>query len=146
MSENGTAAEQIQMPQHGEFCWTEIATTDLEACKEFYTKIFDWNFQQSENSEIQMKYLEFGNADGRGFGGMYEMNAEMCGGTIPPPHFMNYIAVDDVDEAASKAFDLGGRIVVPPMDIPQVGRFCVVEDPTGAKFSMIRLQQPGGEK
>jgi uncharacterized protein len=146
MSENGMAAEQMSMPAHGEFCWTEIATTDLEACRAFYTKVFGWNFHESENSEIDMKYLEFGGGDGHRFGGMYELKPEMSGGTISPPHFMNYIAVDDVDEAASKAFELNGKIVVPPMDIPQVGRFCVVEDPTGAKFSMIKLQMPGGER
>lgn len=147
MSENGTAAEQMTMPKHGEFCWTEIATTNLEASKTFYTEVFGWNFHQSENSDINMQYLEFGlegsSGDASRCGGMYEMNAEMCGGTIPPAHFSTYIAVEDVDDAAGKAFDLGGKIVVPPMDIPQVGRFCVVEDPTGGKFSMITL---GGAK
>ena len=78
---------------------------------------------------------------------MYEPSAEMSEGAISPPHFMNYIAVDDVDEAASKAFEIGGKIVVPPMNIPNVGRFCVVEDPSGAKFSMITLAgNNGGEK
>jgi predicted enzyme related to lactoylglutathione lyase len=146
MSENGTA-EQMSMPKQGDFCWTEIATTNLEACKTFYTEVFGWNFKQSDNAETNMQYLEFGLGNGCGFGGMYELNAEMYGeGAIPPAHFMNYISVDDVDESASQAFEAGGKIVVPPMDIPQVGRFCVVEDPTGAKFSMISLKCMGGEK
>jgi predicted enzyme related to lactoylglutathione lyase len=136
MSE-GTA-EQRTKPKHGEFCWTEIATTNLEACRNFYTEIFGWNFKESDDTEMQ--YQEFGIGDSR-FGGMYAPTAEMCGGTIPPPHFMNYISVDNVDDAASKAFDLGGKIVMAPMDIPNVGRFCVVEDPTGAKFSMITLEE-----
>ncbi|HEY0426973.1 MAG TPA: VOC family protein [Pyrinomonadaceae bacterium] len=145
MSENGTA-EQMAMPKHGEFCWTEIATANLETCKTFYTEIFGWNFHESDNPDTKMQYLEFGIGNGCGVGGMYQPTAEMCGGTIPPPHFMNYIAVDDIDEATSKAFDLGGKIVVPPMEIPHVGRFSVVEDPAGAKFAMITLKQPGGEK
>jgi predicted enzyme related to lactoylglutathione lyase len=142
MSEHGTA-EQMMMPKHGEFCWTEIATANLEASKTFYTEVFGWHFHQSDNSDINMQYLEFGSDETSHFGGMYEPTAEMCGGTVPPPHFMNYIAVDNVDDAAGKAFDLGGKIVVPPMEIPKVGRFCLVEDPTGAKFSMITL---GGGK
>jgi predicted enzyme related to lactoylglutathione lyase len=144
MSENGTAAvENMNLPRQGEFCWTEIAAANLEANKTFYTKVFGWYFHQSENPDTNMQYLEFGTDEASHIGGMYEPNAEMCKGTIPPPHFMNYIAVEDVDDAAGKAFDLGGKIVVPPMNIPNVGRFCVVEDPTGAKFSIITL---GGGK
>lgn len=144
MSENGTA-EQWAMPKHGQFCWTEIATTNLETAKTFYAELFGWKFQESTVTEGQMKYLEYGPENGSGLGGMYELSAETCpeGASLPPPHFMNYIAVDDVDEAASKVFELGGKIVVPPMEIPKVGRFTMVEDPTGAKFSMITLQQPG---
>ena len=142
MSENGTAEQRI-VPKHGEFCWTEIATVNLEARETFYTEVFGWKFHKNENSETNMKYYEFGTDEALRFGGMYEPTAEMCGGTIPPPHFMNYIAVDDVDDAAGKAFDLSGKIVVPPMNIPNVGRFCVIEDPTGAKFSIITL---GGGK
>jgi len=143
MSENGTA-EQMTMPKHGEFCWTEISTSNLEATKTFYTEIFGWNFHQGDDANTGMQYLEFGTGATR-FGGMYEPTAEMCGdGEMKPPHFMNYIAVDDCDDAAGRAFELGGKIVVPPMDIPNVGRFCVVEDPTGASFSMITLK--GGEK
>ena len=39
-----------------------------------------------------------------------------------------------------KAFDLGGTIVMPPTDIPNVGRFCQIQDPTGAVFSVITLK------
>lgn len=140
MSEKATA-EQMAMPKHGEFCWTEIATTDLERCKTFYSEIFGWKIKQSQNSEIEMEYLEFRPHSGMNCGGIFEMKEEMFGGTVPPPHFMNYIAVDDVDESASKAFDLGGTIVHPPTDIPNVGRFCVVKDPTGATFSMLTIKQ-----
>ena len=139
MSEN--AAEQaMMMPKHGEFCWTEIVSNNLEACKSFYTNVFGWEFKQSSATGEEMQYLEY-NVPGRNrSGALFQMTAEMCGGIEPPPpHFMNYIAVDDADETASKAFDLGGTIIMPPTDIPNVGRFAVIQDPTGAKFSIIKL-------
>lgn len=139
MSENA-AAEQMAMPKHGEFCWTEIATNNLERCKTFYSEIFGWKIEKSQDSENQMEYLEFSPQAGINCGGMYEINEDMGEGKSPPPHFMNYIAVDDVDASASKAFDLGGTIVHPPTDIPNVGRFCVVKDPTGATFSILTLK------
>jgi predicted enzyme related to lactoylglutathione lyase len=42
-----------------------------------------------------------------------------------------------VDATAKKAKKLGGRLCVAPMDIPEVGRFCVIEDPQGAVIAAI---------
>lgn len=141
MSEKATA-EQMMMPKHGEFCWTEVATDNLEKCLNFYSEVFGWNIKKSENEEISgVDYREFSTAGSQvPSGGIYELNEKMCEGTVPPPHFMNYVAVTDVDESATKAFELGGKIISPPMDIPNVGRFCVVQDPTGASISMITLK------
>lgn len=140
MSEQASATETMTMPKHGEFCWTEIATTNLEACKTFYTELFGWNLKQSTATDGEMEYQEYSVGENYPAGGMFQMEKEMYGGTVPPPHFMNYITVDSVDDAAGKVFDLGGKIVSPPADIPNVGRFCVVQDPTGATFSMITLK------
>ncbi|MCU7886640.1 MAG: VOC family protein, partial [Candidatus Thiodiazotropha sp. (ex Lucinoma annulata)] len=51
----------------------------------------------------------------------------------------SYIAVDDVDNCAKRASDLGGKVLVPPQDVPDVGRICIVSDPTGA---ITHLMQP----
>lgn len=140
MSERGTQ-EQLQMPKHGEFCWAEIATTDLDACKNFYSELFGWNFKESDNDEIDLEYLQFNNGDGNDVGGMFKMKAEFYGGTIPPAHFMNYIAVDDVDASVEKAKELGGTPMGEPVDIPKVGRMSVIKDPTGATFALLTLKQ-----
>jgi predicted enzyme related to lactoylglutathione lyase len=68
-------------------------------------------------------------------GGMMMMPAQAQG---VPPHWGAYITVDDVDAAAAKATELGGRIIVPPTDIPKVGRFSTLQDPQGAVFSVIK--------
>ena len=56
------------------------------------------------------------------------------------PRWSSYVAVDDVDAAAGRVEGLGGKVSVPPMDIPNTGRFCVVTDPTGASLSLITLK------
>jgi predicted enzyme related to lactoylglutathione lyase len=56
---------------------------------------------------------------------------------MPPPHFRIYVAVDNIDESAAKAESLGGSILRPPVDIPNVGRMAVLRDPTGAAFSIF---------
>jgi uncharacterized protein len=148
MSENtaATATEQQQqmtMPKHGEVCWTEIATNNLESCRTFYSELFGWQIERSQAVGDEMEYLEFGAADGKcKAGGMYQMGPEFGDA---PPHWMSYVAVDDVDAAAAKVWELGGKVCVPPSEIPNVGRFCVVNDPTGATFSMITLKPWNGE-
>ena len=139
MSEQATAAETIEMPKHGSFCWNELATDNLEICQTFYGELLGWTLKRSEATGEEMEYIELSNGDKCSFGGMYQMGKEFGD---RPPHWMSYIAVDDVDASASKVWELGGKVCVPPTDIPNVGRFCVVNDPTGATFSLITLKRP----
>jgi hypothetical protein len=57
-----------------------------------------------------------------------------------PSHWMTNFAVDDADASAAKVTELGGNVSVPPTDIPP-GRFAVVNDPHGAVFSILKLNQ-----
>lgn len=143
MSEQATqAAETMAMPKHGTFCWNELATTNLENCRKFYSELLGWNLKRSEAVGEGMEYVEFGTSENCSLGGMYQMTKEYCNaeGEMMPPHWMSYIAVDDVDASAAKVWELGGKVCVPPTDIPNVGRFSVVNDPTGATFSLITLK------
>ncbi len=54
-----------------------------------------------------------------------------------PPAWNSYVTVDDVDATAKQAEQLGGKIMCPPQDIPQVGRFAVIIDPQGAAIAII---------
>jgi predicted enzyme related to lactoylglutathione lyase len=53
------------------------------------------------------------------------------------------VAVDDVDENAKLAAELGGKIIKEPMDIPNTGRFAIIQDPTGATFATFRMAEGG---
>jgi len=133
-------SEQM-MPPHGAFCWNELATTDLGAATSFYKSLLGWEIKEGDAPGGGMKYNEIV-VGGRHVGGMYSLN-EMCGeGEAPqmPPNWRIYVAVDDVDASAAKAKELGGKVCVEPMDIPNVGRFCVISDPAGAVFSLITLK------
>jgi predicted enzyme related to lactoylglutathione lyase len=58
-----------------------------------------------------------------------------------PPAWGNYITVKDVDATVALAKDLGGKVLVEPRDIPEVGRFCVIQDPQGAWLTAITYKQ-----
>lgn len=138
MSEQQATATQHQggftMPKHGDACWIELASKDVETAKKFYCDLLGWTLKQSQTTDFP--YSEIQN-NGRSIGGMYQM-IEKFGDM--PTHWMNYIAVDDVDALAKRVEELGGKICVPPTDIPNTGRFTVISDPTGGMLALIRLK------
>jgi predicted enzyme related to lactoylglutathione lyase len=140
MSEEATEMAGMAGPSPGSFCWTEIATTDAAKSKEFFKNVFGWEF--SESNAGGMEYNEFSIGGGYPAGGLYEINAEWFGGNPPPPHFMTYIAVENVDENAKLAAELGGKLHK-TVDIPNVGRMAIIEDPTGAMFATFTMQEGG---
>ena len=131
-----------KMPANGAFCWNELSTTDDDAAIKFYTELLGWEMKRSnmppcEGSEgPPMVYNEIV-VEGRHIGGIYKMGPEFGGA---PSHWMAYVAVDDVDAKAAQVAELGGKVCVPPTDIPNTGRFCVINDPTGATISLITLK------
>ncbi len=125
----------VQAPatMHGTFCWNELASTNIEAAKQFYTELFGWKLK--EGNVEGMNYSEIV-AGGRAVGGMYQMGPEYGNA---PSHWMPYVAVDDVDETVKRVEMLGGKVCVPPTDIPNTGRFAVINDPSGATLSVLKL-------
>jgi predicted enzyme related to lactoylglutathione lyase len=117
----------------GALCWTELATRDVEGAERFYTSLFGWGLKKSAGGG--MEYTELLN-EGVPIGGMMKMGDQYPPGV--PPHWLTYFAVDDCDASASKAASLGGTTLVGPMDIPNTGRFAVVQDPQGAVFAVYK--------
>ncbi len=121
--------------KHGHFCWNELATRDVDGAKKFYTDLLGWTTEDSPMDN--MTYTVFKSGDEM-VGGMFAMCDEM---KDLPPHWMSYITVDDVDASAAKVKELGGTVCVEPTDIPTVGRFCVINDPTGGAVSLITMEK-----
>ena len=119
-------------------CWQELATRDLDGAKKFYSTVFGWDPQTKEDDGMRYTEIFLKGDDGNpfAFGGMYSMRPDMVG---VPPHWLPYIAVANCDATFEKAKSLGGQAHVPPMDIPNVGRFSMLTDPQGAAFAVIKL-------
>ena len=122
------------MREPGALTWTELHTTDTDAAKKFYTSLFGWKEKTSDAAG--MTYTEFSVGDTVG-AGMMAMNDQMKSSHVPP-HWMVYFQTTDVDATAAKAKSLGANLLVPPMDIPNVGRFSVIADPQGAAFAIYK--------
>ncbi len=126
--------DQQAMMQHGAFSWNELMTTDVPAAKAFYAELFGWEMQDEEMPALTYTLLKAG---GREVGGMMKIPPESNG---MPAAWGSYVTVDNVDRQISRVESLGGKVIMAPRDIPNVGRFAVISDPQGAILTLITYQ------
>ncbi len=117
--------------QHGAFSWFELMTIDVEAAESFYSDLFGWKTEKAPMEGFDYTLVKVGD---NGLGGIMAIPPQAEG---VPPNWGIYVTVDDVDATARKAEELGAKILVPLTDIPNVGRFFVLQDPQGAVISAI---------
>jgi predicted enzyme related to lactoylglutathione lyase len=122
--------------QHGAFSWSELIAPDIEAAKAFYGDLFNWEFETSSIEGIEYSTVKAG---GQGIGIM-ATNAQQVQGS-PPTQWGVYVTVENVEQTAALAKELGGTVLVSPKDIPSVGRFAVIQDPQGAVLSVITYNE-----
>ena len=113
-------------------CHFEFAVTDVERSQRFYKSLFDWEFDSQSMPGYSL--INTGSEPG---GGMMDVKPEM-----PGPCLSVYFLVDDIAAALKKAAELGGRVLVPETQIPNVGAFAVIGDPDGLSFGVFKSQGP----
>ncbi|MSP26221.1 MAG: VOC family protein, partial [Myxococcales bacterium] len=121
----------------GALCWNELFTTDVGAAGAFYTGTLGWETASFDMGPMGMYTLFSRAGEGKEgqVGGMMAMPPEMQGA---PSNWLTYFAVVDVDASAATVSALGGTVVSPPADIPNIGRFAIVQDPQGATFALYK--------
>jgi uncharacterized protein len=130
------------MPENnarGQFVWYDLMTTDPEAAQAFYTAVVGWGTHVWENPG--MSYTMWMAGD-RPIGGIMKLPDEAVAGGARP-HWVGYVAVPDTDATVARAQELGAKVMVPPTDIPTVGRFAVLADPQGALIAAFTPQGSG---
>jgi predicted enzyme related to lactoylglutathione lyase len=112
------------------FVWHELYTANVQASIDFYTQALGFGTQ---NMEVEgMGSYSMLTMNGHGVAGIMDTNQLDMPGV--PPHWAAYIGVDDVDARVAKAVELGASVLVPAMDVPTVGRMCLITDPQGANI------------
>ncbi len=130
-----------QEPSGRIFCWNELMSRDTGAAEKFYTELLGWKAIDSGVPGLEYTVFKLGD---KNIGGLMAMPPD-----IPkqvPAHWMAYICVEDVDAMAEKTVKLGGTVMHAPEDVPNVGRFCVIQDPTGAVVSLMTFIPMSGQE
>ncbi|MBD2354242.1 VOC family protein [Tolypothrix sp. FACHB-123] len=117
--------------QHGAFSWCELLTNNTTAAKEFYSQLFGWTMKDQPIPEGVYTVLKAAHQEVGGMMKMPEDKSDIA------PYWGVYVTVNDVDATAKQVEELGGKVCFAPMDIPDVGRFAMIQDPQGAILSVI---------
>ena len=110
--------------------WNELHTTDWKAGLGFYSKLFGWAQSDAFDMGAMGTYALF-NAGGDAIGGMMN-NPE-----FPRPAWLFYFNVDDIDAAHRRLTDAGGKVLLPPTQVPGGGWIIQATDPQGALFAIV---------
>lgn len=110
--------------------WWEIASNDAKRLEEFYAELFGWKVEGGGPPGYAV--LSSGGEGGIG-GGIMQAREEIR------PYFTFYVSVDDLQAYLDRAVELGGKTVVPPMPIPNVGTIAMFTDPDG---NLVGLHKP----
>lgn len=111
------------------FGWVDLASTDQETAKKFYSELFDWEPQDAPLPDGGY-YTNF-KKDGKTVAGLGSTMAEGM-----PSIWSSYVLVDDAEKTVKAAKDAGGQVFMEPMDVMEFGRMAFVADPSGAAFGL----------
>lgn len=121
--------------------WYELITTDTDAAKRFYGDIVGWKASAFPGPAGGQEYGIF-NAGETGVGGLLKLPE----GAPTGPGWFAYFHVADVDAAVAEIENAGGKVHMPAMDIPGVGRTAMVADPQGVVFYVMTPDPSMGDQ
>ncbi|KAB2917797.1 MAG: VOC family protein [Hyphomicrobiaceae bacterium] len=136
-----SASTTVQGSEVGAVWWTELQTTDVERARTFYSQTLGWTPKVVALEDMtrppaqgEKEYTLF-MADGREVAGATKIDETAAEGTTPS--WLTYVQVANVDAAALRAVELGGKLLEPPVDVPNTGRIAVVQDAEGVRIGLI---------
>jgi len=144
---------QTKVPPHAEapagtpgtFCWHECLSSDADGGAAFYARIFGWDVDEMdmETDGFKVHYHVF-LRDGVHHSGIMDLPPEALEQGAAT-HWLGYVSVADVDAASARAASLGAAVLCPCTDIPDTGRFCVIQDPQGGVLSLFQAPAADGK-
>jgi len=124
------------MKTHGAFSWSELMTGDPAKAAEFYGSLFGWTISATDMPEGKYFVAKVGEIPVAGMMACPDPANKM------PPNWSCYVTVDDVDATIARCKALGGTVLMPPMDVPTVGRMACIRDAQGASINVITYECP----
>ena len=125
-------AEVVQEPSA--IIWVELMAQDAGQAAGFYEKVLG---VETGLMEGPMPYtlMKVGGTDVAGILNISDLGPDAAS---VPPNWSVYFGVSDADNTVEKAKSLGASVIVAPTDIPNIGRFSILQDPQGAMLKVFQ--------
>jgi predicted enzyme related to lactoylglutathione lyase len=124
-------AEVVNEP--GTLTWNELATTDVDKAKSFFSDLLGWTYDDVGTDETPYTTIRNG---GRMNGGMRPL-ADQEKQMGVPPNWTPYFVSADIEKDATRIGELGGGVVAGPMSVLAGSKIAVARDPQGAVFALF---------
>jgi predicted enzyme related to lactoylglutathione lyase len=125
----------------GRFVWYELATTDVDAAKAFYSAVLGWKTVETSGGSAGYTLFIAGDTPAAG---LTKLPPEAIR-TGALAQWNGYVGVENVDAAAARAGQLGGTVYIPPTDTA-ISRFSVIADPQMATLVLVKGRERGQEE
>jgi predicted enzyme related to lactoylglutathione lyase len=126
----GDPSDYLAAP--GEWIWSSLLVKDPKRETAFYKSLFGYQVYDLASEGDPQHYVLSG--DGYARAGLNALPADSM---RRHPHWLNFVRVTDAAASASKAVELGGRVLVEPRIDRHGGRLAVLADPNGAIFGVM---------
>jgi uncharacterized protein len=103
----------------------EIAGADTAHLATFYHSVFGWHPAPGPFPD----YVSLAADAGAGLPGGFRKE--------PRSEVVLYVKVADLETALDAVVQAGGRVLIPPTDVPGVVRFALFEDPCGNRMGIM---------
>jgi predicted enzyme related to lactoylglutathione lyase len=117
--------------------WADLATSDAEAAREFYGKVFGW--KSEVNPDPQYGGYALAKVDGKDVAGIGPKQMDEA-----PTAWTVYIGTQDAEDTVKKAQAAGGNVIVPTMAVGDQGKMAIIQDPSGAMIGVWQAQNMTG--
>ena len=119
-------------------CWVDTWRPDAEAALRFYTGLFGWQSEDTMPPDAPGRHFmcRLGGSDVAAIASRPDAAPAASG-------WNTYVWVESAEDAARRATEAGGSLVMDAFDALDGGRIAVVADPAGA---VLCVWQPGAHK
>ena len=119
---------QVTTPIVNQAAWVDLSSSDAQASRDFYAKVFGWQVEVNPDPQYGGYALaKLGGEDVAGIGPAQTPDT--------PTAWSVYIGTPDIDALAKRVQAAGGNVVAPPFDVGDQGKMAVFQDPAGAFIS-----------
>lgn len=115
-----------QRPGPSEFCWETLSTSDIDKAIAFYTQVYPWTSKKGDPGNTNLFF-----AGDRMIADIQKTPPGV------PPNWLTYVVVSKLADGRARAEKLGGKILMPEIEVPGMGVLAVIADDLGAVIGLF---------